>query len=296
MERKITVLTPSYNRAYCLENAYNSMEKQLNKDFIWLIIDDGSTDNTTEVVNDFKKRASFEIQYMKQENGGKHRALNLGISNIKTELVLFLDSDDYLTDDAIDKVLGYHNKVESFEGICGYSFLKIKSSGEIIGKKFPKDYYIDNHIDCRFNKDVSGDKAEVYFTEILKEYPFPEIEGEKFITEAIVWSKIGRKYNTVYINEPLIVCEYLADGLTFSSKKIRLNSPKGMALFYNENSDNAYKESIREVCKKNYVAYSLLAGEKLDDIKKNALNELSEKDIEEGINLYNSFEVEKKEE
>lgn len=289
MNKTITVLTPTYNRAYCLEKAYNSMNIQSNKDFIWLIIDDGSIDNTENLVNQFKKTSSFEIKYIKQNNGGKHRALNLGISNINTELTIILDSDDYLTDNAIDTILNYHKKSKGINGICGYSFLRIKENGEIIGKKFPEDYYIDNHINCRFNEDIAGDKAEVFFSDILKKYPFPEIEGEKFLTEAIVWSKIGRSYNTVYINEPLIVCEYLMDGLTHAQKKLSLNNPKGMALFYEENHDSAYKKDLREKYLKRYIAYSLLSGKKIDDIKKNKQSEISDLDIKEGIKLYNEF-------
>lgn len=289
MDKKITVLTPTYNRAYCLDKAYKSMEKQSNKDFLWVIVDDGSIDNTEELVKNFQKNSSFEIRYIKQKNGGKHRALNTGISNIDTELIILLDSDDFLTDDAIEKILSYHKNVKSLDGICGYSFLRIKQNGEVIGKKFPEDYYIDNHINCRFNQHISGDKAEVFLTEILKNYPFPEIDGEKFMTEAIVWSKIGRKYNTIYINEPLIVCEYLPDGLTNSYDKLCLKNPKGTALFYNENSDDAYASDIREKYKRGYVAYSLLAGESIETIKKNAQTELSDEVISEGEKLYKSL-------
>lgn len=289
MNKKITVLTPTYNRAYCLSNAYESMKKQKNKDFIWSIIDDGSIDNTAELIGSFKQNAPFEIKYIKTKNGGKHRALNIGISNTNTDLIIILDSDDYLTDNAIETIMNYYNKVENFDGICGFSFLRIKQNGEVIGKKFPQDYYIDNHISCRFNKDIGGDKAEVFFTEILKKYPFPEIEGEKFLTEAIVWSKIGRDYNTIYINEPLIVCEYLPDGLTNAARKLALKNPKGMALFYRENSDEAYRDDIRKKYTARYIAYSLLSGKSMDDIKKEALSNLSSLDIENGKSLSKEY-------
>lgn len=222
----LTIITPSYNRAFILEKAFNSLCNQTNKDFIWMIVDDGSSDNTAELVKKFQTTALFEIIYIYKANGGKHTALNLGVEKITSELTLILDSDDYLTPIAVQTIYDEWGKSNSTT-LCGMSFLKGYSENETIGDTFPQDYMIDNHINLRVNKGIDGDKAEVWRTSILKQNPWPEFDNEKFMAMGYVWNTIAKEYNTLYINKIIYIAEYLEGGLTKSGKKLRINSPIG---------------------------------------------------------------------
>ena len=150
MEKKmtVTVLTPTYNRADKLGILYNSLMSQTDKNFKWLIVDDGSEDNTSEIVSEFIKNADFEIEYIKKENGGKHTALNVGIGKITTDLTFIVDSDDYLTDDAIQSICTEHERFKDNDRICGYSFLRQSPDGKINGSFDEKNdcYYTDTDI------------------------------------------------------------------------------------------------------------------------------------------------------
>ena len=228
---KLTIITPTYNRGDKLNKLFKSLNNQTVKDFNWLIIDDGSNDDTAEVVRNFMSAASFEIRYDYQENGGKHRALNKGISKITTELTIIVDSDDYLTENAVETILDYHelyvNRKES-DKLCGFSFLRAYSNGEINTGEFPVDEVVDTYRQQRINNNLLGDKAEVYYTDILKMYPFEEFDGEKFMPEDAVWLKMSGPYNMVHLNRVIYYCDYLEGGLTKSGRKMKIFSPYGM--------------------------------------------------------------------
>lgn len=224
---KITILTPTYNRGYILSNLYNSLLNQTKDNFEWLIVDDGSTDNTKEIVNNWIKENKINIKYIYQKNGGKHRALNNGISKIENELTFIVDSDDYLTQDAIELIDYYYDKYLLNIKICGISFLRKYPDDKIIGKIFNKDEYISDYISCRINENIVGDKAEVYKTNVLKKYPFLEIEGENFLSEDYVWVKIAEEYNMIHVNKAIYVGEYLTDGLTKNIIHKKKNNPIG---------------------------------------------------------------------
>lgn len=224
----ITVLTPTYNRSDTLSILYNSLCRQTVKDFCWLIVDDGSTDNTDETVNEFIKKADFRIDYVKKENGGKHTALNTGIQRISTPLTFIVDSDDYLTDNAIENIYKEHSKFKNDESICGYSFLRQFTDGKINGLANSENEIISNYINFRINKkDMNADKAEVWKTKILKEFPFPVFDGERFLGEDSVWIPMSLKYNMVFLNTPIYVSEYLPDGLTKNRRKNNIKCPMG---------------------------------------------------------------------
>ena len=181
---EVTIITPTYNRAKNLYKLYNSLIKQTNKEFIWLVIDDGSTDYTEKVMNEFINKKELVIEYYKKQNGGKHTALNWGLKYIKTDLVLIVDSDDYLTDDAIKSINCIHEKYKNRFDICGYSFLRMFPNKQINGRVTEKNEIIDDYINVRIKgKDMNSDKAEVWKTKCLKEYQFPEFENEKFLGE-----------------------------------------------------------------------------------------------------------------
>lgn len=224
----LTILTPTYNRAGMLPQLYDSLKKQACKDFEWVIVDDGSTDNTQEVVKAWLLGSDFPIRYFYKENGGKHTALNYAVQKIEAELTFIVDSDDALTIDAVETILRYHRKYENRSNICGYAFLRSYPNGKINGKKFVPDERIASYIDARINSDdTKADKAEVFKTECLREFPFPEYQDEKFLGEDIVWIRMARKYMMVHINKVVYVGSYQVDGLTKNRRFNNIKSPVG---------------------------------------------------------------------
>ncbi len=237
----ITIITPAYNRSVTLPELYESLKKQTKKDFDWLIIDDGSTDGTGELVKKFideqdkKTTASdsntFGIEYHFQENAGKHVALNNGITIAKGELIFIVDSDDRLSDNAVEIILEFHEKYKDRKDelkLCGYSFLRAYSDGTVNEGKFPVDEAVDTYRQQRINNNLLGDKAEVYYADILKKYPFEVFENEKFMPEDAVWLKMSGPYNMVHANRIIYYCDYLEGGLTKSGRKMKIHSPYGM--------------------------------------------------------------------
>lgn len=228
--KTIAILTPTFNRSYILNNLFKSLCRQTSFDFKWYIIDDGSTDDTELLIKEFKTE-DFEIAYFKKENGGKHTACNLGFSKISEELTFIVDSDDYLADDAIETIVQDWSKYKN-EDVGGLSYHKMKFDGTIIGDSYVGgDVVLKTYIDMRINDNVKGDSAEVYRTDILKQFNFPEFKGEKFLSEAILWNKISLAgYKLVYISKGIYYCEYRNDGLTSKARVLQLKSPKGTML------------------------------------------------------------------
>ncbi|MBD5487903.1 MAG: glycosyltransferase family 2 protein [Lachnospiraceae bacterium] len=224
----VTIITPTYNRADRLKDLYESLKRQTVREFEWLIVDDGSTDQTRQTVQDFCTQEQVRVRYLHRENGGKHRALNTGISMIDTELTFIVDSDDYLPDDAVETILAYHEKYKGREGLCGYSFLRCYPDGRVNTSYFKQDEEISTYRDVRINGDIGGDKAEVFYTRILKQFPFPEYEGERFLPEDLVWMQMSGPYRMVHINKCIYIGEYLEGGLTRTGRAMKIYSPRGM--------------------------------------------------------------------
>lgn len=224
----LTILTPSYNRAPLLPRLYESLKRQSCKAFEWLLIDDGSSDNTERLTEAWKEERVIPVSYIRKENGGKHTALNTGIAHVKTELVFIVDSDDWLPENAVETILRWHEKYRAREGICGYSFLRFYPDGRVNDAYFPENEKIDTYVNVRINGHIAGDKAEVFFTDILKHYPFPVFGKERFLPEDLVWVLLSGPYKMVHINECVYISEYLEGGLTKSGRKMKLRSPRGM--------------------------------------------------------------------
>lgn len=224
--KTVTIITPTYNRAGLLKNLYQSLEHQSNKDFEWLIVDDGSTDQTKEVVEEIANKASFHIDYIWKANGGKHTALNVGIKTINTELTMIVDSDDQLLPNAVDEICKIHHKYSNCNEISGYSFLRCYSNGKPI-VSLDEGEFVDSYVNYRIKENRPGDMAEVFKTPVLKEFPFPEFQGERFLSEDVVWIQMGLKYQYVFINKPIYRCEYLEGGLTANDKPMKFASPRG---------------------------------------------------------------------
>lgn len=226
MEKIITVLTPTYNRGDLLVNCYNSLQNQTNKNFTWLIIDDGSTDNTKSIVENWLSNPDINIKYIHKKNGGKHTALNYAFKIIDTELTFIVDSDDILSNDAIATIENDWLKYKK-DNLAGISYLRGYSFSKVIGNEFPESYIEYNPIDIQFRYKISGDKAEVWRTDLLKNYSFPEYENEKFQGENYIWWQISIDYNLIYINKIIYVTEYQEGGLTKSGRRLRIKCPYG---------------------------------------------------------------------
>ena len=269
--KTITIVTPTYNRANKLEKAFESLKKQTKKDFEWLVIDDGSIDNTKDVIETLKKEADFDIFYYKQDNQGKHVALNRAFKEVKTELLMILDSDDCLIYTAIEEILLIHEKYKNDDKIAAYVFQrgKLNDSNERITQVFKEEEFIDNYNTYIINKEVKGDKEEVLKTNILKDYSYPQYAGEKFVGEGVLWSKISHKYDMVFCNKVIYLCEYLDGGLTKSGRSFRMKNPHGGKYHAEEYLDKRYKNKIRIKNAILYLIYSKKLKESYFEILKN---------------------------
>ena len=264
----ITVLTPTFNRGGGgLQSLWDSLQKQTVKEFEWLVVDDGSTDGTKNLITKLQEKSDFPIRYIYKSNGGKHTDLNVGIQTICSELTFIVDSDDCVTDDAVESILKIHKKYRSQNNICGYAFLRAFPDGKVNGKKFDVNEKIGSYIDVRVNGDDTGaDKAEVFKTHCLKEFPFPEYPNEKFLGEDLVWVRMARKYEMVHINKAIYVGNYLEDGLTNNRRKHNIASPIGCMHRAEEFMESDLKTRYRIKGGLQYIVYGRFAGVKIVDL------------------------------
>lgn len=228
--KSLTVFTPTYNRAHLLPRLYESLCRQSCGDFLWMIIDDGSVDNTKELVQAWRDENKIQIEYHYKENGGMHTGHNVAYRLIKTELNVCIDSDDYMPDDAIEKILNSWNAIEDKSKIAGIIGLDADKNGGIIGTKIPENLTKGSLTDLYNKHKVKGDKKLVLRTDIVREYPeYPEYEGEKLVPLGILYMMIGQDYDFVYKNEVYCIVEYQAEGSSHTIFKQYKQSPKGFA-------------------------------------------------------------------
>ena len=211
MAIRISVVTPTFNRANVLDRVFDSLEKQTIKDFEWIIIDDGSKDNTKEVVDSFVAKATFPIQYYYQENNGKHIAVNKGVELAQGEFIAIADSDDSFTADAFEIMLKYWDMLsdtekKEFRGITCRCF--DPETNEKIGRDFEKPYVDCSGLDATYKNGFNFEMWGINRTDIMRMYPFPDIRrsdkgGLRFFPETIIWNTIDRDYKTRFINECL---------------------------------------------------------------------------------------------
>ena len=232
MTNLLSIITPTYNRAYILEKAYNSLLKQTSMEFEWIVIDDGSTDHTQDLLSKWQKeKTPFEIKYVVQENGGKHRALNRGFDLASGTFIMILDSDDTLTEDAVETIQIWIKQLNNKDNIAAVAGMKMHNNGSIVGgipKCFDHREYIDVKNYKRRKYGLLGDKAEVYRADILREKHFKEFEGENFLSEDTLWNEIAMDgYSVRWYPKAIYCCEYLADGLTSQKEEQELKNFEG---------------------------------------------------------------------
>lgn len=223
----LCIFTPTYNRSYCLAELFNSLARQTMTCFNWLIVDDGSTDNTEELVSSFMEQAPFRITYIKQPNGGKQRAWNAAVEVCDSELFMCVDSDDVVPDNLVSTIVGRWSQVRGDNQIAGMIGLCGRDEKTALSGGMPSGVTRTTMWDLYYRYGHKGDTAQVYRTCILREFPFEVEPGEKFIAETFVFHQIDQKYNLLVIDEVLIIREYLEDGYTANVRKITRNNPVG---------------------------------------------------------------------
>ncbi len=257
----ITIFTPTYNRAHLLPHLYDSLKSQTVSDFEWVIVDDGSVDNTEEIIKSWINEGAVKITYIKQDNGGKHRAFNTGVKNATGELFFCIDSDDYAPSDCVELIINCWKNVKNSK-IAGIIALKTNTKGNTLSDAFPEGISEITMFDLSNKYKCAGDKALIYKTSILKEYPYPEICGEKFIGECVVYDKIDQNYTMVLLNRILTIGEYQPDGLTANIFSIMLRTPTGYKIYYKQRIDMAYTLSERIGYIVRYNAFDILSKDK----------------------------------
>lgn len=224
----LTVFTPTYNRAYILKQCYDSLCRQTCKDFVWLIVDDGSSDNTKEIVDEWMaKDNGFEIRYVYKQNGGMHTGHNKAYELIDTELNVCIDSDDFMPDDAVELIVNFweENKDSSYSGILA---LDIYKNGQVIGKELPNKK--STTLSGYYQNGGQGDKKLIYRTEIINKYPtYPEFEREKFVPLDYKYLLADQDYELLIMNKPVCVVEYMEDGSSKNMLRQYYKNPRGFA-------------------------------------------------------------------
>lgn len=255
----ITVFTPTYNRKYKLPQLYKSLSEQTCKDFVWLIVDDGSSDGTEELVRSWMEDHELEIQYHYQQNGGKMRAHNKGAELCETEYFVCIDSDDYLSSPSVIKdTLGFleQNKEllerDDVSGVVSYRKMLSGSQG-----KFPENVKLATLTEL--NAGYRGETTLMFKTDVLRLYPFPVVEGEKFLTENFVYDQLDERYKLLVFPYYSQDCEFHPDGITSNAWDVLYKNPKGYRMYYNQCIK--LKKGSKSHNMRMYIACSLIAGD-----------------------------------
>ena len=248
----LTVFTPTFNRAYILGRCYKSLLRQTSKDFIWLIIDDGSTDNTKKLVTEWmNKENGFEIRYEYKQNGGMHTAHNKAYELIDTELNVCIDSDDFMPDNAVELIVNFWDKYgcDKYSGIVS---LDNDNKGHIIGTSLPNKK--STKLYEFYDMGGKGDKNLIYRTDIIRKYPpYPEFEGEKFVPLSYKYLLIDQDYDLLILNEPTCTVEYMEDGSSKNMFRQYYKNPRGFSfmrkvhMVYDKKLINKFKNCIHYV-------------------------------------------------
>lgn len=259
----LTVFTPLYNRINTLKRTYESLKRQTSKDFVWLIIDDGSTDNPYEIIKEWIKiNNGFEIKYVYKENGGMHTAHNTAYENIDTELNVCVDSDDYMPDNAVELIVNCwnENKNKGYAGIIALDFAD--STKKVIGKELPTDKESTTLMGY-YNNGGFGDKKLIYRTDIIKQTPpYPVFNNEKYVALAYKYHLIDEKYELKILNECVCIVDYQMDGSSTNMYRQYVRNPKGFAFWRKEQMKHSINIKQKFKACIHYVSSSLIAKNK----------------------------------
>ena len=266
---KISVLTPTYNRANLLDKLYVSIKKNCencsNMQIEWLVMDDGSTDNTKDVVKKYVGEKNLEVKYFYQRNQGKMKAINNLIEKSTGDFILECDSDDYLTDNACNIIDESIKKYGNIERIYALVFLKYTTTGQNMGNNFSKDGYRSKMYDLYFKEGITGEKALLYNASIRKQFQYELENDENFVTEARMQHKMDMQYDIICINKPIMICEYKPDGYTKNIIKMFKQNPHGYFKYFKEIFQQNMKGTTlrkRIYIDKHYILFAVLTNEK----------------------------------
>jgi glycosyltransferase involved in cell wall biosynthesis len=258
---RFTVLTATYNRAHLLGRVYECLCSQTFREFEWVIVDDGSSDGTKDIVATWKP--FFPIRYFWKPNGGKHTAVNLGVKMAEGELVVIFDADDRCIPTALERFDYHWRQIPDSSKFANLACLCRTSAGAIIGKPFPgapvDALTFADQMRYRYSGRWGGSSEGwgISRTDVLREFPYPE--GERYAPEALVWNRISRKYATRFINEPLRIYEPNPNGITRSVTKLRASSPKATLTYYRELGMSPAPILLRLRAALNYVRFAVIA-------------------------------------
>lgn len=265
---RLTVFTPTYNRKELLIRAYKSLCRQTVKDFEWLIVDDGSDDHTDDTVKGWIDEGRIRIRYRYRENGGKMRAHNTGVSLCETELFMCLDSDDYLVDTAVEEMLSkYDEAVRTYSGekkIGGVVAHKGCTDEKLLGNDDFPPVKTSTLYDLYLNG-FSGETTLMYETQVLRAFPFPEIEGEKYVPEDYIYDKIDRVCVLAVLPRIITVCELVASGYTDSVKRLKRENVNAFYLYYEQRAFITPGGIRKLKYLGRYVIYAKRSGRKIFD-------------------------------
>lgn len=254
----LTIFTPAYNRGYIIEKCYKSLCNQTCKDFVWLVVDDGSTDNTAELIKDWQKLDNgFDIKYIYKQNGGMHTAHNTAYENIDTELNVCIDSDDSMPDDAVENILAFwkENGSDKYAGIIALDVYE--SNQSVIGKVLPSKK--STTLMGYYKNGGAGDKKLIYRTEVINSTPkYPEFEGEKYVGLAYKYHIVDETKELLIMNEPVCIVDYQDDGSSASMWKQYYNNPKGFAFFRKSEMKYQSGKELLKTCI-HYVSSSIIS-------------------------------------
>ena len=265
--KTLTIITTTYNRAYCIHQVYDSLKRQGCKDFLWLVIDDGSTDGTNQIIDKFISEKLIEIEYIWHPNKGMHGARNLAYKNVKTELNVIIDSDDWLADGAVTTIIDFWEKNKN-ENIAGIVALNEDLNGNLIGKRLPNIQSSTlTELSDKYN--FKGDKKLIYRTDLIRLNPYPEFEGEKYFPASYKFRILDLDYKMLLMNEVVCIVDYSENSATLGRVKQYISCSKGFSFYRNEmiRISNNPKFIARQSV--HYIATSLFSKDK-DFIKKSS--------------------------
>ena len=286
VQMKLTIFTPTYNRADKLFRVYDSLKNQTCFNFEWLIIDDGSTDNTENIVYEFTQQQLFQVKYIKKNNGGKHRAYNLALQNAMGDLFLCLDSDDWLKNDAVENILNIANSLDEKQFIVAY---KMSEKDKSLSDTFPDIRSCSlKQLSQEYN--CNGEFSLIFPTKLASMFPFPEFDGERFITEAVVYDRINYVANAVLLPKTITICEYQEDGLSNNLNTIMKNNPAGYCLYFMQRIDYENSFVKRFITAGKYQCFWIFAkNKKTDYIGKHKLLTSMARPLGLVFNIYYKF-------
>ena len=266
---KLSILTATYNRANYLPKLYESIKENLKYNITpeWIIVDDGSTDDTKNIVQGFIEENSIIIKYMYQKNSGKMSAINEAVKMATGDLIVDCDSDDYFINNSLEIIEKYSEKLLNNENLYGLVFLKSEENGEISGNRFTSSEQITTMFDLYFKEDIGGEKIIVYNSKIRKQYSHRLENNEKFITEARMYHKMDEKYKLLAINEVIEQGSYIENGYTKNINKTFKESPYGYYMYFKELLQKDMRGvmfSKRLYAIKHYILFSYLTKNKFN--------------------------------